>query len=69
LATETGLDGCDGAPTATGVAGHEIETILSLVQVGIGTAAGLAGDVLDCRKSTKLAHNSDQKKKKKKKKN
>lgn len=47
LGTETSLDGGDGARRTTGVAGKEVQTVLSLAELGIGAAAGLASDVLD----------------------
>lgn len=47
LGTETGLDGGDGTTGSAGVASNEIETVLSLVELGVGAAAGLACDVLD----------------------
>jgi hypothetical protein len=47
LGPETGLDSGDRATRSTGVAGDEIQTVLSLVELGIRAAAGLAGDVLD----------------------
>lgn len=48
LATETGLDGGDGTAGAAGVAGDEVQTVLALVELGVGAAAGFAGNVLDC---------------------
>lgn len=47
LGSETSLDSGDRATGSTGVAGDEVETVLALVELGIGAAAGLAGDVLD----------------------
>lgn len=47
LGPETSLDSGDRATRSTGVAGDEVETVLALVELGIGAAAGLAGDVLD----------------------
>lgn len=47
LGSETGLDGGDRATRSTGVASDEVKTVLALVELGVGTAAGLAGDVLD----------------------
>lgn len=49
LSTETSLDRGDGTTGSTGVAGNEVETVFTFVEFGIGTAAGLAGDVFDCR--------------------
>jgi hypothetical protein len=50
LATETGLDGGDGTTRSTGVAGDEVQTVLTLVELGVRAAAGLAGNVFDWRK-------------------
>lgn len=36
LGRETGLDGGDGTARTARVAGDEVETVLSLVQLGIG---------------------------------
>jgi hypothetical protein len=47
LATETGLDGGDGTTGTARVAGDEVQTVLSLVEFCVGTAAGFAGDVFD----------------------
>lgn len=47
LSTETGLDGGDGTTRSARVAGNEVQTVLSLVELCVGAAAGLAGDVLD----------------------
>ena len=47
LCGETGLDGSNGTSGAAAVAGDEVESVLSLVELGIGAAAGLAGDVFD----------------------
>lgn len=47
LATETGFDGGDGTTRSTGVASDEVQTVLTLVELGVGAAAGLAGDVFD----------------------
>lgn len=47
LSTETSLNGSNTAPTAAGVACDEVETVLSLVEFGIGTSTSLASDVFD----------------------
>lgn len=47
LSTETGLDSGDGTTGTTGVAGNEVKTVFTLVELGVGAAAGLAGNVLD----------------------
>lgn len=47
LGTETGLDGGDGTTGSAGVASNEIQTVLSLVELGVGAAARLACDVLN----------------------
>lgn len=47
LSTETSLNGSDTAPTTTGVASDEVKTVLSLVELGIGTSAGFTGDVFN----------------------
>lgn len=56
LGTETSLDGGDGATRTTGVAGKEVQTVLSLAELGIGAATGLASDVLDNILDCLLAH-------------
>lgn len=48
LSTETSFDGSDGTTRSARVAGDEVQTIFTLVEFSIGTAAGLAGDVFDC---------------------
>jgi hypothetical protein len=48
LGGETGLDGSDGTSGTAAVAGDEVQSVLTLVELGIGAAAGLAGDVFDC---------------------
>lgn len=48
LCGETGLDGSDGTSGTAAVAGDEVQSVLALVELGIGAAAGLAGDVFDC---------------------
>ena len=45
LGRETGLDGGDGSSGAARVARHEVETVLTLVQLGVRATAGLARDV------------------------
>ena len=47
LATETGLDSGDGTTGSAGVAGNEVQTVLTLVEFGVGTAASLASNVFD----------------------
>jgi len=47
LGRETGLDGSDGTPGTAAVAGDEVQSVLTLVELGIGAAASLAGDVFD----------------------
>lgn len=47
LSTETSLDGGDRTARSARVAGDEVQTVLSLVELGVGAAAGLAGDVFD----------------------
>ena len=47
LSTETSLDGRDGTTGTTRVAGDEVQTVFTLVKLGVGTAAGLAGNVFD----------------------
>jgi len=47
LSTETGLDGGDGTTGSARIAGNEVQTVLSLVELCIGAAAGLASDVFD----------------------
>jgi hypothetical protein len=47
LGRETSLDSGDGPTGSARVAGDEVKTVLSLVQLRIGGAARLAGDVLD----------------------
>lgn len=48
LGRETGLDGGDGTSGTAAVAGDEVQSVLTLVELGIGAAAGLASDVFDC---------------------
>lgn len=47
LSTETSLDGGDGTTRAARVAGDEVQTVLTLVELGVGAAAGFAGNVFD----------------------
>lgn len=47
LGGETSLDGGDGTTGAAVVAGDKVQTVLGLVELGIGRLAGLAGDVFD----------------------
>ena len=47
LCGETGLDGSDGTSGTAAVAGDEVQSVLTLVELGIGAAAGLAGDVFN----------------------
>lgn len=48
LGRETSLDGSDGTSGTAAVAGDEVQSVLTLVELGIGAAAGLAGNVFDC---------------------
>lgn len=48
LCGETGLDGSDGTSGTAAVAGDEVQSVLTLVELGVGAAAGLAGDIFDC---------------------
>lgn len=48
LSTETVFDSSDRPSGTAGVASNEVKTVLSLVELGVGAAAGLAGDVFDC---------------------
>jgi hypothetical protein len=41
------LDGRDRTTRSTGIASDEVETVLSLVELGIRRTAGLAGHVFD----------------------
>lgn len=45
LGRETSLDSRDGTPGTAGVAGNEVETVFSLVELGVGGSARFAGDV------------------------
>ena len=45
LGGETGLDGCDGTARVAAVAGDKVQSVLALVELGVGAAAGLASDV------------------------
>jgi hypothetical protein len=47
LGRETGLDSRDTAAGTAVVAGNEVQTVLTLVELGVGRLARLAGDVLD----------------------
>ena len=47
LGSETGLDSSDRATRSARVASNEVETVFTLVEFGVGAAAGLASDVLD----------------------
>lgn len=47
LGRETSLDGSDGTAGAARVAGDEVESVFSLVELGIRGAASLAGDIFD----------------------
>ena len=38
------------------VAGDEVQTVLTLVELGVGRLAGLASDVLDCKFPSQLMH-------------
>ena len=48
LCGETGLDGSDGTSGTAAVAGDEVQSVLTFVELGVGAAAGLAGNVFDC---------------------
>jgi len=48
LSRETSLDGSDGTSGTAAVAGDEIQSVLALVELGVGAAAGLAGHIFDC---------------------
>ena len=48
LGRETSLDGSDGTSGTARVAGDEVETVLTLVELCIRRAASLASNVLDC---------------------
>ena len=48
LCGETGLDGSDGTSGTAAVAGDEVQSVLTLVELGIGAAAGLTSDVFNC---------------------
>jgi hypothetical protein len=48
LGRETGLDGRDGTSGTARVAGDEVQTVLTLVELCIRRAAGLASNILDC---------------------
>lgn len=54
LCGETALDGGDGSAGAARVAGDEVEAVFSLVELGVGGAAGLACDVFDCVDVSKM---------------
>jgi hypothetical protein len=47
LSTETGLDGGDRPTRTAGVAGNEVQTVFTLVEFGVGAAAGFAGNIFD----------------------
>jgi hypothetical protein len=48
LGRETGLDGRNGTSGTARVAGDEVKTVLTLVELCIRRTAGLASNVLDC---------------------
>jgi hypothetical protein len=48
LGRETSLDGRDGTSGTARVAGDEVQTVLTLVELCIRRAAGLASNVFDC---------------------
>ena len=50
LSTETGLDSSDGTTRSARVAGDEVQTVLTLVEFGVGAAAGFASDIFDWMK-------------------
>jgi len=45
LCGETGLDRSDTSSRAAGVAGNEIQSVLSLIELRIWGSAGFAGDI------------------------
>jgi hypothetical protein len=47
LGRETGLDSGNTSSGTTVVASDEVQTVLTLVELGVGRFAGLAGDVLN----------------------
>jgi hypothetical protein len=47
LGGETSLDGSDGTSGTAAVAGDEVQSVLTLVELSIGAAAGLASNVFD----------------------
>jgi len=47
LATETSLDGGDGTTGSARVASNEVQTVLTLIELGVGAAAGFAGNIFD----------------------
>jgi hypothetical protein len=49
LGRETSLDGSDGTSGTAAVTGDEVQSVLTLVELGIGAAAGLASNVFDCK--------------------
>lgn len=61
LGRETCLDCRDGPPRTTGVACDEVQTVLSLVELGIGRTAGLEGKaksaVRSCNRQLPMAAN------------
>lgn len=48
LCGETGLDGSDGAAGSARVAGNKVQSVLSLVELGIWRSAGFASDIFHC---------------------
>lgn len=48
LGGKTSLDGSDGTPGAARVASNKVKSVFTLVELGVGGAAGFAGDVFDC---------------------
>ena len=49
LGGETSLDGCDGPSGTARVAGDEVESVLALVELRVGRAAGFAGNIFHYR--------------------
>jgi hypothetical protein len=47
LGRETSLDSRDGSSRTTVVASDEVQSVFSLIQLGVGRLAGFASDILD----------------------
>lgn len=54
LGRETSLDGSNTATRATGVAGNEVQSVLSLVEFGVWRSARLASNIFHCVTVNKL---------------